>query len=49
MSNPSTTVHADQAMNMVGYIRVSTDKQDITPRCSAASWNAKPNAWATTW
>lgn len=31
MKSSSAPVHADQALNIVGYIRASTDKQDISP------------------
>lgn len=31
MSTLKAPVHADQALHIVGYIRVSTDKQDISP------------------
>lgn len=31
MITPKAPAHADQAMRIVGYVRVSTDKQDISP------------------
>lgn len=33
----ATPVHADEVMRVVGYIRVSTDKQDISPEVQRAA------------